>query len=318
MKAAVFRKQGPPEVLKIEDIENPPLGEGEVLVKVHAAAVNPMDYKLRQANWAVKIIARFFKMVGPRIGADMAGVVEGLGSNATRFKVGDPVFGVARGACAEYVNAKEDRLCLKPGNVSFAEAAAVPVAGLTALQGLRDRGGIKKGDRVLIYGASGGIGHFAVELAKHYGAEVDAVCSTSNLGWVKGLGAREVIDYTREDFTKRGKAYDIIFDTVGYLTYFGCRPCLTETGVFLSANFINRPSNILQLLIGSFLKHKRAKSFLTRSNQEDLDVLGELLASGALKPVIDRRYPLDQIVEAHRYAEAGHTKGKVVIEVRNG
>lgn len=316
MKAAVFYKNGPPEVLRIEEVANPPLKAGEVRVKVAAAAINPMDYKTRQATVLIRIIAALFGAVGPRIGADFAGVVDALGPGAAGLKAGDEVFGVARGACAEYVNALETKMCLKPKGVSFADAAALPVAGLTALQGLRDHGAIKKGGRVLVYGASGGIGHYAVQIARHFGAEVDAVCSTPNLGWVKALGAREVIDYTREDFTRRGVKYDLIYDTVGYTTYFSCRKCLAENGVYVTANFINRARNIPQLLVGAVLRRRKAKSFVAKVNPADLAILAGLVAQGGLKPRIDRRFPLEQIVEAHRYAEAGHTKGKVVIEIQ--
>lgn len=315
MKAVVYEKYGPPEVLELKEVEKPAPKDDEVLVKVHAASVNPLDYKMRKSILPIRFISSLLKPKVHRVGVDFAGVVEALGKNVQRFKIGDPVFGMGRGSCAEFVNAPGNRLSKKPKNITFEEAAAVPVAALTALQGLRDKAGIKKGDRVLIYGASGGVGHFAVQIARYYGAEVTAVCSTSNLGWVKALGAHHMIDYTEEDFTKSGNKYEIIFDTVGYASFLKCRPSLTEAGVFVTANFLNRKRDIFELLFGSLIGRKKAKTFIAKGNPEDLDLFGGLLEEGKLKPVIDRRYPLKKIVEAHRYGEKGHTKGKVVIEI---
>lgn len=315
MKAAIYEKYGPPEVLELQEVPKPDPKDDEVLIKVHSAAVNPLDYKMRKSILPIRFISSLLKPKVHRMGVDVAGVVEALGKNVTRFKPGDQVFGLCRGACSEFVSSPENRLSKKPKNITFDEAAAVPVAALTALQGLRDKANIKKGDKVLIYGASGGVGHFAVQIASYYRAEVTAVCSSSNLDWVKGLGAHHMIDYTKEDFTKSGNKYDIIFDTVGYTSFLKCRPSLTEAGVYVTANFLNRKRDILELLFGSIIGRKKAKTFITKGNPEDLDFLGELLGRGKLRPVIDRRYPLDQIVEAHRYAEKGHTKGKVVIEI---
>jgi NADPH:quinone reductase-like Zn-dependent oxidoreductase len=318
MKAAVHYKKGPPEVLQIAEIENPPPGENEVRVRVIAAAVNPMDCKMRGPKGLVRVIAKLMGPPGPRIGADFAGVVDAVGPGVTRFKAGDQVFGAAYGACAEFVNAKEGKICLKPKGVSFGDAAALPVAGQTALQGLVDHGQVKKGDRVLVYGASGGIGHFSVQIANALGAVVDAVCSTSNLGWVKELGARNVIDYTKEDFTKRGETYDFIFDTVGYASYFTCRKCLNPDGVFMTANFLNRAANVLALLITPLLRRNKMKTFMTQGTPESLARLAAMVETGEIKVHIDRRFPLDQIVEAHRLGDTGHTKGKVVLDVGQG
>jgi NADPH:quinone reductase-like Zn-dependent oxidoreductase len=315
MKAAIYRKYGPPEVLTIEDIEKPTPKDDEVLVKVHSAAVNPLDYKMRKSLLPIRIVAGLLKPKAKRVGVDFAGEITAVGKGVTEFKIGDQVFGLCRGSCAEFVTVPGKRLSKKPKNITFGEAAAVPVAALTALQGLRDKAGIKKGDKVLIYGASGGVGHFSVQLARYYGAEVTAVCSSANLGWVKGLGAHYMIDYTKEDFTKSGRMYDIIFDTVGYVSFLACKSSLSGAGVFVTANFLNQKRDIVQFLLGLFTGRKRAKTFITRGNQKDLDFLAGLLSKGKLKPVIDRRYPLDQIVKAHRYAEEGHTKGKVVIEI---
>lgn len=315
MKAVVYEKYGPPEVLELKEVAKPSPGDDEVLVKVHAASVNPLDYKMRKSILPIRFISSLLKSKAHRVGVDVAGEVEALGKNVQRFKIGDQVFGLCRGACSEFVSAPGNRLSKKPKNIAYAEAAAMPVAALTALQGLRDKAGIKKGDKVLIYGASGGVGHFAVQIARYYGAEVTAVCSTPNLQWVKGLGAHYTIDYTQEDFTKSGKKYDLIFDTVGYVSFLKCRPSLTEAGVFVMANFLGQKRDIIEAPLGSLVGRKKAKAFIARGNPEDFDFLGELLEKGKIKPVIDRRYPLDQIVEAHRYAEKGHTKGKVVIEI---
>lgn len=316
MKAAIYRKYGPPEVLKIEDIEKPSLQDDEVLIKVHSASVNPYDSHFRNGILPLRVMTGgLTKPKSHRLGADVAGKIEEVGKNVRRFKVGDHVFGFCLGSYAEYVSVHESKISIKPNNLTFEEAAAVPMVALTALQALRDQAQIKKGDKVLIYGASGGVGHFAVQLARYYESEVTAVCSSSNLAWVKDLGAHYTIDYTKEDFTKADEKYDIIFDTVGKLTFFSCMRALTKTGFCI---LFNLSQLIPILLFGWLFGRKRAKTFVAKTSYEDLDFLRELIEQGAMKPVIDRRYPLDQIVEAHRYAEKGHTKGKVVIEIRKG
>lgn len=313
MKAAIYRKYGPPEVLTVEDIEKPSPGDDEVLVKVHSASINPYDWKFRTGLLPIRIMTGgFFKPKQNRLGADVAGEIEALGKDVKRFKVGDPVFGFAIGSYADYVTTLESRLILKPKNISFAEAAALPMVALTALQGLQNKAGIKKGDKVLIYGASGGIGHIAIQVARYFGAEVTGVCSTPNLAWVKKLGADHMIDYTKEDFTKGGKRYDIVFDTVGKLTFAGILRSLTKTGYGISFNLW---AMLPVLLLGSAFGQKRVKTFIAKSSQEDFDLIRELIKKRKIKPVIDRRFPLPQIAEAFRYAEKGHTKGKVVIEI---
>ena len=316
MKAAVYKKYGPPEVLKIEDIDLPTIQDDEVLIKIRCASVNPYDWKFRKGIFPVRVFSGgFFKPKSHRLGTDVAGEIEQVGNNVQRFKIGDHVFGFCSGSYAEYVAVQDKAISIKPKNLTFAEAATVPMVALSALQALRDKAKIAKGHTVLIYGASGGVGHFAVQFARYFETEVTAVCSSSNLAWVKDLGADFTIDYTKEDFTKGDKKYDIIFDTVGKLTFTGCLRSLTKTGYCI---LFSLSGLIPTLLFGSLFGRKRVKIFITKSSYEDFDFIRELIERGEIKPVIDRRYPLDQIVEAFRYAEKGHTKGKVVIEIQKG
>lgn len=316
MKAAFYRKYGPPEVLKIENVEIPSVqDENDVLVKVHSAGINPYDYLHRKGYLPTRLANGFLTPKQQIMGVDVAGTVEAVGKHVSKFNVGDRVFGSALGTHAEYVLTNQDKLTRLPKNVSLPEAAAVPTVALTALQALRDVAQIKPGQNVLIYGASGGIGHIAVQLARYYHTEVTAVASTSNLHWVSALGSHHVVDYTKEDFAENGRKYDIILDAVGKRTFFNSRPSLTETGVYITEHGLYPKYHPFQFLLGQLTGDKRAKMHLVRPNHDDLDFIRELMEQGQLKPVIENCYPLDQIVEAHRHVENGHTKGKVVIIV---
>lgn len=322
MKAAVYRSYGPPEVLKIEDVEKPSLQDehdDRVLIKVHSASVNPFDYYYRKGFLPVRPSNGLFKPKQQILGIDVAGTVESVGKNATKFKVGDRIFGSCLGSHAEYVRVRQSAIAMMPKNLTFNEAAAVPCVALTAVQALRDAAQIKNGQKVLINGASGGIGHFAVQLARFYEAEVTAVCSTSNLAWVKELGAHHVIDYTKEDFTKNGKRYDVILDASAARTFFNCKRSLTETGFYMTENPTKPGFQLVQVLHSSLIGDKKMKSVgLTKTGGANLELVRELLEAGKIRPVIEKCYPLDQIAAAHRHVENGHAKGKVVVEIQKG
>jgi NADPH:quinone reductase-like Zn-dependent oxidoreductase len=320
MKAAVYTRYGPPDVVQITDVEKPVPKDDKVLIKVRAASVNPYDWHfMRGTPYFVRIGAGLRKPKITRLGVDVAGQVEAVGRNVTQFKPGDHVFGSCPGAFAEYACASESALVTKPNNVTFEQAAAVSVAARTALQGLRHKGQIQPGQRVLINGAAGGVGTFAVQIAKSFGADVTGVCSTRNVDMVRSIGADRVIDYTQEDFTKSGQRYDLIFDCVGNHSLLACRRVLTPKGIYIA---VGGPSGrwmigplaraITAPLLSRFVS-QRLFMVLAKQSKEDLTILHELMKAGKVTPVIDRSYSLSEVPEAIRYLEEGHAQGKVVI-----
>lgn len=326
MKAIVYTKYGPPDVLQFKDVEKPTPKDNEVLVKVHAASANPADWHtMRATPFLARLVNGFFKPKNPRLGADVAGHVEAVGRTVTQFRVGDDVFGClslnAMGSFAEYVCAREDALVLKPANMTFEQAAAVPLAALTALQGLRDKGQIQSGQKVLINGASGGVGTFAVQIAKAFGAEVTGVCSTRNLDMVRSIGADHVIDYTREDFTRNGQHYDLLYCAVGNRSITDYQRALKPQGVCVIAGFTNLRLLFEHMILGPRRSKAGGKQVglmpTMKPNQKDLVFMKELLETGNVKPVIDRCYLLAEVPEALRYLEEGHAQGKVVITMKH-
>lgn len=316
MKAIIFPNYGSPDRLVLQEVATPTPKENQVLVKIQAAAANPLDWhRLRAAPFIVRLSDGLFKPKNTRLGADIAGIVEAVGPAVTQFKPGDEVFGdVGAGGFAEYVCVKETALAPKPANCTFAEAAAVPVAAFTALQGLRDKGKLQAGQKVLVNGASGGVGTYTVQIAKAWGAEVTGVCSTRNLELVRGLGADQVIDYTQTDFTRTGQRYDLIYDAIGNYTVADYRRALTPHGVCAVAGFTTLPRLFNVMLFGS-RGGQPVASFMAQPNQADLLVLKDLLAAGKIVSVIDRTYPLAQTADAIRYLETGRARGKVIITV---
>ncbi len=322
MKAIVYREFGSADVLKLEDVEKPVPQDDEVLIRVRAASINPLDWRLMHGKpRLVGVMARLMKMPVGRPGVDLAGEVEAVGENVTQFKPGDEVFGGGRRACSEYACSPEKSIVRKPESVTFEQAASVNVAGLTALQGLRDKGKIQSGQKVLINGAAGGVGTFAVQIAKSFGAHVTGVCSTRNLELVKSIGADAVIDYTKEDFVTLPERYDLILDCVGNKSLAECRSVLTPKGRHVIVGAGKTPSLIhilapvLGALITSPFLSRKAITFIAKSSQPDLILLGEMTATGKLKPVIEQRYSLSDVPAAMRHAEQGHTRGKLVIDI---
>jgi NADPH:quinone reductase-like Zn-dependent oxidoreductase len=323
MKAVVRRCYGGPEVLTIEDIEKPEAKDGRVLVRVRAASVNPADWHfVRGVPYIIRIDFGFGAPKNPRVGIDFAGTVEAVGKGVTKFKPGDEVFGGGNGALAEYVTmAEEGNLALKPPGLSFEQAAAVNVAGLTALQTLRDRAGVKAGDKVLINGASGGVGTFAVQIAKWLGAEVTGVCSTRNVELVRSLGADHVIDYTREDFTAAEQAYDVVMDNVANRGVLEVRRTLKPEGKLILIGGGGPEANPwfgafkapLKAIFVSWFVDQDLAMFISHSSAEDLAILAGLMQDGVIRPVIDRTYPFAEAAEAMRYLESGRARGKVIV-----
>ena len=321
MKAIVYCDYGSPDVLKLEDVEKPTPGDDQVLIKVRAASVNPYDWHLmRGMPYIVRLQAGLRKPKVIRLGVDFAGKVEAVGRNVTRFKPGDEVFGGSTGAFAEYVAVREDRAAVvpKPPNLSFEQAASVPIAAITALQALRNRGKVQPAQKVLINGASGGVGTFAVQIAKSFGAEVTGVCSTRNVEMVRSIGADHVIDYTKEDFTKGGQRYDVLLDNVGNRLLSECRSVLNPQGKYImiggeSGRWLDPlPRMIAARVMARFVRQEMGM-MLAHVTKEDLTTLGDLMQSGKVTPVIDRRYKFSEVPAAIRYLEQGHARGKVVI-----
>lgn len=323
MKAIVCPKYGSPDVLELDEVDVPALPDDRVLVRVMAAAVNPVDRYGMRGPMIARVMGNGLRRPKyPIVGADLSGKVEAVGQNVTKIKVGDEVFGTAPGSFAEYAAAREDRLALKPGKVTFEEAAGLPIAGITALQSLRDWGQVRPGQKVLINGASGGVGTFAVQIAKALGAEVTAVCSTGNVALVRSLGADRVIDYTREDFAEDGALYDLVLENAGNRSLSDCRRVLTPNGILvLNAAPRGRSlmlSFLVRLVKGAFLSRftsKKVVFHIAKINQADLEILKGLIEEGKLRPVVDRSYPLIDAADAMRYLETGHARAKVVVSV---
>ncbi|HAH24463.1 MAG TPA: alcohol dehydrogenase [Prolixibacteraceae bacterium] len=320
MKAVVYTKYGSPDVLKLKEVEKPSIRENEVLVKVDAASLNAADWHLLRAD---PFVARFFiGLLKPKykiLGADIAGRVEAVGRDVKQFKPGDEVFGELSqcgwGGFAEYARAHEDALALKPAKLTFEAAAAVPLAALTALQALRDIGQIQAGQKVLVNGASGGVGTFAVQIAKAFGAEVTGVCSTGKIAMVRSMGADHVVDYTYDDFTKNGQHYDLIIAANGYHSITDYERALSPGGIYVMTGGSGKQM-FQAMLMGPLISmtgSKKMRSLSMKSNKKDLITIKELLEAGKVVPLIDRRYPLSELAEAIRYLEAGHAKGKIII-----
>ena len=324
VRAVVFEKYGSPDVLEMREIEKPIPKENQVLIKIHASSVTAADWRMRKPD---PFLARMMNGVfRPKkfniLGIELSGVIEAVGDEVTKFQPGDEVFGTKGfgfGAYAEYTCIAEDSdgndgsITHKPSNLTFGESAVIPVGLDTALFFLRTQGNIQQGQKVLIYGASSSVGSYAVQLAKYYGAEVTAVCSTSNLDWVKDLGADYMVDYKKEDFTESGDTYDAIFDAVGKLSLFGSMKALKEDGVFLDAVHMMRRG--VQTKFATMRSNKRILGGTATGLVEDLVFMKELVEAGKIKPVIDRTYPLEKVAEAHRYVETGRKKGNVIITI---
>ncbi|MEB3216032.1 MAG: NAD(P)-dependent alcohol dehydrogenase [Nostocales cyanobacterium 94392] len=310
MKAMVIREYGSADVLRYEEVEAPKIKPSELLVKVHAAGVNPVDWKIRKGMLQI-ITGNKFPMI---LGFDLAGVALEVGSQVSNFRVGDEIYGslgVPGGAYAQLAAVPQNVAAAKPKNISFEEAAALPVAALTALQSLRDKANIQSGQSVLINGASGGVGIFAVQIAKALGAEVTGVCSSKNIDFVKSLGADFLIDYTQQDFTQNQRQYDIILDAVGKQTFDNCKKVLKSNGVYVTT--LPNLQNIMAIAFTSLFGNQKAKFILAQPNTADLLYLNELIETGKLRVVIDCTYPLQELAAAHTYSESERAKGKIVI-----
>ena len=332
MKAMVYHDYGTPDVLHCEEVQSSVPNDNQVLIKVHAAAVNPLDCGLMKGQpYFMRFLFGFPKPKVTRPGRDVAGEVQATGRGVSHFKVGDEVFGVCTaggwmakcdGAFAEYACTLESGIAMKPDNVTFEQASAAPIAALTALQGLRDKGQIKPGQRVLINGAAGGVGTFAVQIAKAFGAEVTGVCSTRNVEMVRRIGADHAIDYTQKDFAKSTEKYDLILDLVGNHPFSELRRVLVPKGIFVGAGVLGAPKSILGMMRGlvsaivlSLFVSQRYATFVAKANTDDLNAIRELMASGKVIPVVDRVFDLSAAAEAMRYQDQGHARGKIVLAI---
>ncbi len=324
MKAVVRRRYGPPDaVLSYEDATKPAVGDGDVLVAVRAASVNPIDWHfIRGEPFFMRMVSGLGAPRDARLGADLAGIIEAVGRDVTRFKAGDAVFGTCAaygGSLAEYALASDESIAIKPANVTFEEAGAAGVGALTALQGLR-KGGAGQGSRVLVNGAAGGVGTYAVQVAKALGAHVTGVCSTRNAELVRSLGADAVVDYTRDDFTASGGAYDLIYDCIGNHSFAACRRVLARDGAVVmigggKGRWIEPLPGAIAACVSAAFTTQRYLMLISRPSRNDIDAIARFMAEGRVRSVIDRRYPLAQTREAIRYLEQGHARGKVVITV---
>ncbi|UCH63138.1 MAG: NAD(P)-dependent alcohol dehydrogenase [Fidelibacterota bacterium] len=318
MKAIVQNAYGSPDVLKLNEVDKPVVKDDDVLVRVHAAAANAGDYfSMIGSPWLVRMMVGFPKPKNYILGWDLAGQVEAVGKNVGQFQPGDEVFGSSSHTFAEYARADADQLAIKPTNLTFEQAAAVPTAAITALQGLRDAGKLQLGQKVLINGASGGVGTFAVQIAKSFGAEVTGVCSTRNVDMVRSIGADYVIDYTREDFMQGGQRYDLILDNVANRSFSDLRRSLTTRGTIIPNSGHGGMGYVFKAYILSAFMRRQGRPFMAAVKNEDLVVLKELIESGKVTPVIDRTYPLSEVPEAMRYLSEEHARGKVVISVED-
>jgi NADPH:quinone reductase-like Zn-dependent oxidoreductase len=321
MKAIVRDTYGSPEVLKLGEVEKPELTDDRVLVRVHAASVARGDWYGLTGLYIGRAEMGLRKPRSRLVGGDFAGTIEAVGRDVTEFQPGDDVFGARSGALAEYACARTTAIALKPAQVTFEEAAAVPTSAITALQGLRDKGQLQPGQKVLINGASGGVGTFAVQIAKALGAEVTGVCSTRNVDLVRSLGADHVVDYTREDFTRSGERYDLMFDNAGSRSWRDCKRVLEpHARVVLVGGQMGGPvlgplGHVIKSKLAALFGSRKAVFFVAKFNSADMQVLRELLEDGKLTPVVDRRYPLSEVADAFRYLGEGHAQGKVVITV---
>ena len=325
MKAVVCHRYGPPEVLELDEIRKPTLDDNRVLVRIKASSLNPADYyTFRGSPFFARLIGGgLLKPKQKVVGTDLAGTVESVGQDVTQFRPGDEVFGARSGAFSEFADPLEDRIVLKPPNVTFEQAASVPIAALTALQGLRDKGQVRAGQKVLINGASGGVGTFAVQIAKSFGAEVTGVCSTKNLEQTRLLGADHVVDYTHEDFVKGGRQYDLVVDVAGNRSLGDCRKVLNPNGslVLIGADPTMRGgwarvmARLAAAMLRSLVLRQKVIFLVARITKGDLAVLRDLMEAGKVKPVIDRTYPLDEIRDAFHYLSERHARGKVVITI---